>query len=162
MRTLGQIFRHAREAKGLSASQAAEGTRIKPQTLDWMEADQWGRMPAPLYARGFIKIYAEWLELEPAPLIEAYTRWTKSPRQGPPAVGSSGEVAPAAPAPVPAVEPVRPVEPPPRPVRSVERLAPKAPEPAARPSPPPAKPPLRRRVLRAKRPARRPTSGRPF
>ena len=113
MRTLGQIFRETRESKGITASQAAEATRIKPQMLDRMEADIWEKMPAPIYARGFIKIYAENLGLAPEPMIEAYTRWTRSDHKRPPSIEEAGI------APSPAVVPPReiPVSRPPEPKR---------------------------------------------
>lgn len=112
MLTLGQIFRETRESKGITASQAAEATRIKPQMLDRMEADVWEKMPAPIYARGFIKIYAENLGLAPEPLIEAYTRWSRSDHKRPPTIEDTGI------APSPAVPPREiPVSRPPEPTR---------------------------------------------
>jgi transcriptional regulator with XRE-family HTH domain len=74
MKPLGEIFSQARAAKGLPLAQAAEITKIKIQTLAAIEANDFSRMPAPLYARGFIKLYAECLGLDPAPLIEEYNR----------------------------------------------------------------------------------------
>ena len=113
MHTLGQIFRETRKSQNLTPILAAEATRIKPQTLDWMEADLWAKMPAPIYARGFIKIYAEFLGLAPDPMIEAYTRWTQSNHKQPPFIGEA-ELE-AAPIPSPAPVPVAPPPPPPPP-----------------------------------------------
>ncbi len=72
METLGQKLQAARTAKKLTASEAAKGTRIKIQHIQAMERDDFSAIPAPAYAKGFIKIYAEYLELDPAPLIEEY------------------------------------------------------------------------------------------
>lgn len=69
---LGQRLRAARQAKGLSLAEAAEGTRIKSQVLEDLENEDFSRMPAVVYAKGFLKIYAEFLGLEPGPLIEEY------------------------------------------------------------------------------------------
>ena len=72
MESIGRKFREAREAKGTTLSQAASATRIKFQHLESMERDDFSKMAAAAYARGFIKIYAEYLELSPEPLIRLY------------------------------------------------------------------------------------------
>jgi len=73
MATLGQTLREAREKKGVTASQAAAAIRMKVQLLAAMEADDLKRIAAPIYAKGFIRLYAEYLGLDPAPLIREYT-----------------------------------------------------------------------------------------
>lgn len=72
METLGQILNAARTAKKLTASEAAKGTRIKIQHIQAIERDDFSSIAAPAYAKGFIKIYAEFLEIDPAPLIKEY------------------------------------------------------------------------------------------
>lgn len=74
MDTMGQSFRAAREKKRVSLSQAALKTRIKVQHLEAMERDDFSRMPAPIYARGFIKSYSEFLGIDPRPLLEEYNQ----------------------------------------------------------------------------------------
>lgn len=74
MSTLGDTLREAREAKQASPSEAARATRLKVQHIDALETNDYSKMPAPIYARGFIKLYAEYLGLEPAPLLERYDR----------------------------------------------------------------------------------------
>ena len=69
---LGDILRAEREKKGLTLSDVAEGTRIKVQVLETIENNDFSRIPAPVYGKGFIKLYAEFLGLDPAPLIEEY------------------------------------------------------------------------------------------
>lgn len=71
---MGQVFKAARERKRISLSTAAARTRIKIQHLEAMERDDFSKMPAPAYARGFIRMYAEFLGLDAGPLIEEYTR----------------------------------------------------------------------------------------
>jgi cytoskeletal protein RodZ len=70
--TLGQQFKQAREVKGVSLSEAAEKTKILTRLLEDLETDNFERMAAPTYAKGFIKIYAEYLGLDPEPLINEY------------------------------------------------------------------------------------------
>jgi transcriptional regulator with XRE-family HTH domain len=75
MKTIGQIFREAREARGITLSQAAEGIRVKPSVIEDLEADHFSRFPAPIYARGFIKLYAEYLRLDAAPLLVLFSAY---------------------------------------------------------------------------------------
>lgn len=70
--SIGATFLEAREAKGVTPSQAAKATRMKVQHVEAMEADDFSVMAAPAYARGFIKLYAEYLDLDPAPLLQEY------------------------------------------------------------------------------------------
>ncbi len=72
METLGQILYAARTKKKVTASEAAKGTRIKIQHIQAMEQNDFSSIPAPAYAKGFIKIYSEYLGIDPAPLINEY------------------------------------------------------------------------------------------
>ncbi|HMP73407.1 MAG TPA: helix-turn-helix domain-containing protein, partial [Kiritimatiellia bacterium] len=84
MHTLGQQFRQAREEQGLTLSKAASLTRIKIQHLTDMEDDNFSRMPAPAYAKGFIRMYADLLGLDPVPLVEEYVHLHLQPPPPPP------------------------------------------------------------------------------
>ncbi len=72
MATLGDQLRAAREARGATASEAAMATRMKVQAIEALEANDYSRVAAPTYAKGFIRLYAEYLGLESAPLIQLY------------------------------------------------------------------------------------------
>jgi transcriptional regulator with XRE-family HTH domain len=72
MATLGQQLKVAREAKGLSQSEAGAATKILTRVIAAMEADDFSGMAAPTYAKGFIRLYAGYLGLKPEPLIEEY------------------------------------------------------------------------------------------
>jgi len=81
MATLGQQLKAAREAKGVSESDAGSATKTLTKVIIAMEADDFSAMPAPTYAKGFIRLYAEYLGLDPAPLVEEYTQQhTAAPR----------------------------------------------------------------------------------
>ena len=81
MATLGQQLKAAREAKGVSESDAGLATKTLTKIIIAMEADDFSVMPAPTYAKGFIRLYAEYLELDPVPLVEEYTQKnTTTPR----------------------------------------------------------------------------------
>lgn len=72
MNSIGPIFKAAREKRKITASQAAAATRMKIQHVEAIEAEQFQKFAAPAYARGFIKLYAEYLGLDPAPFLKLY------------------------------------------------------------------------------------------
>ncbi len=69
---MGQQFRAAREAKNITVSRAAAMTHIKTQHIELMERDDFSTMPAPTYAKGFIRIYADFLGLDSVPMVQEY------------------------------------------------------------------------------------------
>jgi len=72
METMGQKFKAAREKKKFTLSRAAALTHIMVQNLEKMEQDDFSKMPAPTYAKGFIRIYSGLLGLDSEPLIQEY------------------------------------------------------------------------------------------
>ncbi|MCC7299785.1 MAG: helix-turn-helix domain-containing protein [Verrucomicrobia bacterium] len=72
MATLGQQLKAAREAKGVSEHDAGAATKILTKMIVAMEADDFSVMAAPTYAKGFIRLYAEYLGLNSEPLIAEY------------------------------------------------------------------------------------------
>lgn len=69
MTYFGETIRNAREAKGLTASQVAEKTHIIVQIVEAMEKEDFKRIKAAIYGRGFVKLICDCLDLDPAPLI---------------------------------------------------------------------------------------------
>jgi len=69
---LGEILRNAREQKGVSASAVAESTHMMVQVVEDLEREDFRRVAAPIYGRGFVKLYAEYLQLDPEPLIRDF------------------------------------------------------------------------------------------
>lgn len=72
METLGQKLKTAREAKGVSESEAGSATKILTKLIVGMEADDFSEMAAPTYAKGFIRLYSDYLGIDSEPLIEEY------------------------------------------------------------------------------------------
>lgn len=70
--TIGQKLETARQAKGVSVSEAGQATKILSRFIEAMEADDFGVLSAPVYARSFLKMYANYLGLDAAPLVEEY------------------------------------------------------------------------------------------
>lgn len=72
MQTIGQRLRATREQRKATLSQAAEATRVKSTQLEMIEADQFDKLGAPIYAKGFLRLYGEFLGLDPEALVRAY------------------------------------------------------------------------------------------
>jgi hypothetical protein len=71
-RTPGAALRQAREKCRFSIADVVESTRIKAHIIEALENDDYSVIAAPLYGKGFIKLYAELVGLDPAPLIHHY------------------------------------------------------------------------------------------
>lgn len=61
---IGHLLQQARHRKGLNLGDVERQTRIPRQYLQALEADQFGLLPAPVYARGFLRNYARFLGLD--------------------------------------------------------------------------------------------------
>jgi len=70
--TIGEALRSAREAQGKSLDEAAVATRIKSSYLEALEQEEFEELGGSVYARGFLRSYAGYLGVDPAPLLEAY------------------------------------------------------------------------------------------
>lgn len=69
----GSALRRAREDGGVTLSDASKGTRIWERHLHALESDaSLEEFPAPAYARFFLREYAEFLRLDPAPLLRQF------------------------------------------------------------------------------------------
>lgn len=68
----GKTLRAAREAKGYTASQISEITHMAPTTIAELESDDFSHIAAPIYGRGFIKLYCEAVGIDPKPLINEF------------------------------------------------------------------------------------------
>lgn len=72
MTFFGETIRKAREAKGLTLSEVAQKTHILVQTLSDMEQENFKRIPAAIYGRGFVRHICECLEIDPKPLVAEF------------------------------------------------------------------------------------------
>jgi len=62
--TIGQIVRRVRLEKRIEIVDAASETKIKAAYLQAIEKDDFQVLPAPIYAKNFIRIYANYLGLD--------------------------------------------------------------------------------------------------
>jgi len=75
MASIGQTLRDAREKKGVSIPDVSHATRIKIEYLERMESDQFDKLIAPTYAKSFLRMYAEYLGLNAAPMLDQLGKW---------------------------------------------------------------------------------------
>ena len=68
----GKTLRSAREAKGYTVSQIAEMTHLKSTAVEGLENEDFSMIAAPIYGRGFVKLYCEAVGLEPKPLVDEF------------------------------------------------------------------------------------------
>jgi cytoskeletal protein RodZ len=66
---LGETLRRARTAQGIRIEDAERVTRIPRKYLEALELENFGILPAPVYARGFLRSYAGLLGLEANDLL---------------------------------------------------------------------------------------------
>lgn len=71
--TIGARLQKARADRRLTTEQAAAATRIKVKYLEALENDQRQLLPSDVQGRGFLRLYASYLGIEPQPLLEAWT-----------------------------------------------------------------------------------------
>lgn len=69
---LGNILREARLARGLSTAQVAEATHMMIQLVEEIENEDFHRVAAPIYGKGFIRLFAEHVGVPPDDLIREY------------------------------------------------------------------------------------------
>ncbi len=69
----GETLRKAREAKGLTHSQVAEETHMLVQIVQDMENEDFHRIAAAIYGRGFVRLFAECVGLDPRPLVAEFS-----------------------------------------------------------------------------------------
>lgn len=72
MEPIGAKLKEARERKGMTLQEAKRELRIHGPYLEALEAGEFGKLPAPAYARAFLRQYAAFLGLDPQPLVDAY------------------------------------------------------------------------------------------
>lgn len=91
----GTILKRCREYHGISLDEAAEATKIGANYLQALEEDQIAEFANPAYLKGFLRIYATHLGLNPDDMIRLYDRRSEpagSQKSGRP--GSAGTARP--------------------------------------------------------------------
>jgi len=103
--SFGQTLRAAREAKGLTTSELAARTHLLIQIVEGLESEDFRRIPAPIYGRGFVKLYCEVVGLDPKPMQAEFMSLYSHSKDAPPKTSAP------TPSPEPAAAPEPPQEP---------------------------------------------------
>ena len=83
MPALGDEFRSAREARGLTLSDVAEQIHIRSVYLNAIENEDWNAIGAPVYVRGFLRTYARFLGLDGEKAVQAFNESAPAERAVP-------------------------------------------------------------------------------
>ena len=70
--TLGEFLQKAREEKGLNLAEVAYQTKIREHYLFALENDQTEKMPSKMQGKGYLRIYAQYLELDEIMILTAW------------------------------------------------------------------------------------------
>ena len=68
----GALLRRAREGRKLSIEDVAQSLRLSPRIISALEEEAFDQLPGPTYVRGYLRSYAQFLDVVPQPLIDAY------------------------------------------------------------------------------------------
>ena len=109
----GKSLREAREAKGYTVAQIAETTHMLTAIIEGLEREDFSKIAAPIYGRGFVKLYCEAVGLEAKPFIDEFMEIMNGNREITIRERPVSE-------PVPVAEP-EPAAPPPAPEPAAER-----------------------------------------
>src|SRR5678815_5322454 len=72
MGSLGTYLRGLRSAKDISLDEVTRVTRVGRAHLEALEAEDLGSLPAPVFVKGFIRAYCEFLQTDPAEALSRY------------------------------------------------------------------------------------------
>lgn len=82
MESLGEYLRRQRELKGISLKEISDKTKIGINYLRYIEEDQFDKIPGEVFAKGFLKLYANSIGLQEEGILEKYnTRYKKEEKK---------------------------------------------------------------------------------
>ena len=73
MESVGLYLRERREAKNMSVQELSRATRVPVSSLERIEADQFDELPGEVFVRGFLKAYANAVEVPENDVVARYT-----------------------------------------------------------------------------------------
>jgi cytoskeletal protein RodZ len=71
---IGDTLSEARTRRGVDLDEVHAATGIRPRYLRAIEQEDWDALPEEFYSRSFIRKYAQFLEVDPEPLVAEYRR----------------------------------------------------------------------------------------
>lgn len=107
--TVGEYLRKTREARSISLEQVAQVTRVRLPYLIAIENDELSGLPSAVQARGFLRLYASFLDIPAQPLLDGWKAGVFTPPTpldgDSPTPSLAPETADLTPQPVPISEP---------------------------------------------------------
>ncbi|KKS33295.1 MAG: DNA-binding helix-turn-helix protein [Candidatus Amesbacteria bacterium GW2011_GWA2_42_12] len=82
MRTVGQILAQGRESRKLTVEDVARVTKIRANFLEAIEADDYQKLPSGAVAKGFIKNYSDYLDMNHEQVLAVFRRDFVEDEQG--------------------------------------------------------------------------------
>lgn len=76
---IGEELRDARLGRGYSMEDCQRATRISRRYLEALEGEDFSALPAPVFARGFLRSYAQYLGLDPTALVARFPANPRAP-----------------------------------------------------------------------------------
>lgn len=73
-KTPGQILKTAREDSGISIAEASQALLLNKSIINALEADDYSGIVAKVYAEGYLKAYAAYLQLPVSTVLESFGR----------------------------------------------------------------------------------------
>ena len=68
----GQLLKQKREEKSLSVDEVAQSLNLTSRVINAIEADDYDSLPGVTYARGYLRNYAQLLNISADPLVELF------------------------------------------------------------------------------------------
>ena len=82
--TFGDLLKSKREEQGLTIEQVSHALHIRPRYLAALEANDWSVLPSDVQAKGFLRLYADYLKVplfSSPPLVETQPESNNSPTE---------------------------------------------------------------------------------
>jgi cytoskeletal protein RodZ len=79
MSAIGSTLKEARAKKEITLEDVHAKLKIHPRVLQLLEEEKFEKLPSPLFAKSFLRSYAQFLELDSEALIDSYEKEKKLP-----------------------------------------------------------------------------------
>lgn len=81
--SLGSLFRKSREERHIEFDEIVKATRIRRLNLEAIENEEWNKLPSPVFVKGLLKSYAEFLGLDKETVLQLYNKITSFQKSTP-------------------------------------------------------------------------------
>lgn len=78
----GELLRQAREKREWSQAEVARKLNLTVSSLNHVETGAFDKLPGHTFARGYIRAYAKLMDMDQAPLVEAFDQYTGTHAKG--------------------------------------------------------------------------------